>query len=246
MKLEGRTCVFAGATGAIGRGAVKALVEAGMNVVMVTHNPDSAKDIIDSLSYAKGKCIAMSNEHGDDAVFGDVEKMFGSVDVIINKTGGFDAPQSLDELTDEDLSKKLNHQVAGLFKMIKGALPYLEKSKAGRIIVCASAGAQDGYLGENIIDSIARGGVISMTYALARELAAKNITVNCIAASGVINDHPPRNEKMFDVNSIAADIPVGHIGTADEFGAAVQYLASEEAGFVTGQVINLSGGLHIG
>ena len=244
--LKGRTCVFAGATGDIGKGAVRALCEGGMNVVMVTHNPDSAKAIIDELAGLPGQCVAMSNANGDDAVFGDVYERFGSVDVVINKTGGFDDPVPYDQLTTEDLTKKLNHQVAGSFNMLKGAMPYLEKSKAGRVIFMASAGAQDGFLGENIIDSIARGGVISMTYALAREFIPKNITVNCIAATGIINDHPPRNEKMLDSNNLIPMIPMGRLGSNAEYGAAVAYLASEEAGFVTGQIINLSGGIHIG
>ena len=246
MKLEGRTCVFAGATGMIGRGAVRAMCEMGMNVVMVTHNPDSAASIIASLEGLPGKAVAVSNAKGDDAVFADIEAQFGSVDVIINKTGGFDAPVHTADLDPEELSKKLNHQITSVFKMIQCALPYLERSKAPRIILTASAGAQNGFAGENIADSISRGGVISMTYALARDLMDKGITVNCIAASGIVNDHPPRSEKNLDSEKLVGCIPMGRIGTSDEFGAAVAYLASEESGFVTGQVINLSGGLVIG
>ena len=246
LTLKGRTCVFAGATGLIGRGAVKAMCEAGMNVVMVTHSPDSAQDIIESLGEYKDHCIALSNANGDDAVFDEVVEKFGSVDVVINKTGGFDSPVPFAEIDAETLSRKLNHQITGSFKMVQAALPYLEKSKAGRVILMANAGAQDGFTGENIADSIARGGVITMTYCLARELAPKGITVNCIAATGIVNDHPPRSEKNLDSEKLLPLIPVGHIGTNDEFGAAVQYLVSEEAAFVTGQVINLSGGLHIG
>ena len=246
MKLEGRTCVFAGATGQIGRGAVRAMCELGMNVVMLTHNPDSAAEIIASLEGLPGKAIAISNSKGDDAVYDDVVARFGSVDVVINKTGGFDAPVHAADLDPEELSKKLNHQITNVFKMVKGALPYLEKSKAPRIILTASAGAQNGFLGENIADSISRGGVISMTYALARDLMDKGITVNCIAATGIVNDHPPRSEKNLDSEKLVSSIPMGRIGTNEEFGAAVAWLASEEAGFVTGQVISLSGGLVIG
>ena len=246
LSLAGRTCVFAGATGMVGRGAVRAMVEAGMNVVMVTHNPDSAAEIIRSLEGLPGRCVAISNAKGDAEVFADVAEMFGSVDVVISNTGGFNAPKALEDITVEELEKKVKHQLLGAFEMVKGALPYLEKSKAPRILLMASAGAQDGFTGENICDSIARGAVISMTYCLARELAPKGITVNCIAKSGIINDHPPRNAEHFDCESIKDRIPLGFIGGNDNFGAAVAYLASEEGGFVTGQVLNLSGGLHIG
>lgn len=244
--LEGRTCVFAGATGAIGYGAVKAMCQAGMNVVMVTHDPSSASEIIASLEGTPGKCIAMSNKLSDTEIFAEVEKQFGSVDVIIVKTGSFNAVRPIEEITAAEVGDKLQHQIVGAYNMAHSALPYLKKSKAGRIIFCASAGAQDGFDGENIADSIARGATISMTYTFARSLLSSGTTVNCIAASGMINDHPPKSENDFDVASVADRIPIGHIGTADEFGAVVAYLASEEAGFVTGQVINLSGGIHIG
>lgn len=246
LTLAGRTCVFAGATGMVGRGAVRAMVEAGMNVVMVTHNPDSASEIIKSLEGQPGRCVAISNAKGDAEVFADAAEMFGGVDVVISNTGGFNAPKKLEDISTEELEKKVKHQLLGAFEMVQKALPYLEKSKAPRVILMASVGAQDGFIGENICDSIARGAVISMTYCLARELADRSITVNCIAKSGIVNDHPAQKPEHFDCESIKDRIPLGFIGSNDNFGAAVAYLASEEGGFVTGQVLNLSGGLHIG
>lgn len=246
MTLAGRTCVFAGATGMVGRGAVRALVEAGMNVVMVTHNPDSAKEVIASVEGLPGCCMAMGNERDDSEIYKDVEAKFGSVDVIISNTGGFNAPKKFEDITTEELMKKINHQVSGAVHMIKQALPYLEKSKAPRILLMSSVGAQDGFAGENLCDSVARGAVISLTYCLAREFASRAITVNCIAKSAVVNDHPPKGPEDLDTAPLAGKVPLGRIGSNDEFGAAVAYLASEEAGFVTGQVLNLSGGLHIG
>lgn len=151
-----------------------------------------------------------------------------------------------EDISDELLNEKLSHQVTEPYNMVRAALPYLKKSAAPRIVFAVNGGALDGYAGENMADSIANGGVISMTYALARALAHHRITVNCIARSGMINDHTPELATDFDVASIARDIPLGHIGTNDEFGALVQYIVSEEAGYVTGHVFNLTGGLHIG
>lgn len=243
--LENRTCVFAGATGNIGRGAVRALAEGGMNVVMVTHNPAGAAAIIEEMQNLPGRVVAMSNANGDGAVFGDVEKEFGSVDVVINTTGGLDAVADFEKVNPDHLDEKLSHQVTEPFKMVQAAMPFLKKSSAGRVILTATEGAVDGFTGENIIDSIARGGVLTMTRALARLLADQGITVNCIARSGMINDHEPQRATDYDVRSIEDQIPVGHAGTADEFGALVAYIASVESGFVTGQIFHLSGGLHI-
>lgn len=217
-----------------------------MNVVMVTHNPEGAADIVRELEGYPGKVVAMSNENGDGAVFGDIEKQFGSIDVVINTIGSMDSVEPVSEITEEKLNEKLIHQVTLPFMMMKAAIPYLEKSRAPRIIFTSTAGAVDGFEGENVADSIARGGILSATYALARELASRRITVNCIARSGMINDHEPRSEKDFDVKTVEKRIPVGHIGTAEEFGALVAYIASEESAFVTGHIFNLSGGIHMG
>ena len=246
LTLDKRTCVFAGATGAIGRGAVRSLAENGMNVVMVTHNPQAAQKLAEELSECPGKVVAVSNENGDASALQSAYDLFGSVDVVINTTGAMEKVQPVSAIRREQLNEKLSHQVTDPFMMIQAALPYLEKSQAGRIILLTTAGAQDGFEGENIVDSIARGGVITMVYALARMLAEKKITVNAIARSGMINDHEPQKETDYDVNRILEQIPLQRTGTAEEFGAMVAYLASEEAGFVTGQILGLSGGIHIG
>lgn len=230
----------------IGRGAVKALVEAGMNVVMVSHSVKVGEEIAKSLKGTGGQCVALSNENGDSSVFGYVAERFGSIDVVICNSGKLEAVKPIEEITREELSQKVMHQVAGAFDVVQKAIPYLEKSSAGRVIFMASAGAQDGFQGENFCDSVARGAVISMTYCFARVLANRGITVNCIARSGIVNDNAPHDPSNYDTESVRDLIPVGYIGTNDEFGAAVAYLASEEAGFLTGQVLNLSGGLHIG
>ena len=144
--LQGRTCVFAGATGMVGRGAVQALVEAGMNVVMVTHNPDSAKEVVAAMEGKPGRCLAMSNDKDDSLIYQDVEEMFGSVDVIISNTGSFDAPKRFEEITAEEMTGKMNHQVIGAMTMVQKALPFLERSKAPRVLLMASVGAQDGFV----------------------------------------------------------------------------------------------------
>lgn len=244
--LAGRTCVFAGATGNIGRGAVRALAESGMNIVMVTHNPAAAEEICNAFGNCAGRVVAISNKNGDAAALSQSEQMFGSVDVVINSTGGLHKVETPEQITAQILNERLSHQVTEPFLMMQAAIPYLEKSKHARMILVTSTGALDGFPGENMADSIARGGIITMTYCLARELASKKITVNCVTRGGMVNDHEPCDEDDYDVTSIAKEIPIGHIGTADEFGALLAYIASEEAAFVTGHVFNLSGGIHIG
>lgn len=246
LTLKGRTCVFAGATGNIGRGAVEALAKAGMNVIMVTHNPESAGNIVSEMKRFKGQVVAMSNDSSNEEIFKKIVSVFGSLDVVITTTGGLMTVMKPEDISNELLDEKLHHQVTEAYSMVRAAIPYLKNSEHGRVIFATSGGALDGFPGENIADSIARGGVVSMTYAFARVLADHKITVNCIARSGMINDHELKAVNDFDVAAIADRIPVRHIGTSEEFGAMVEYIVSEEADFVTGHVFNLTGGLYIG
>lgn len=246
LTLAGRTAVFAGATGLIGRGAVRKMAEKGMNVIMVTHDPSSAQDIVDDCAGLPGKVEAVSNENTNAEIMEQVAEDYGSVDVIISSTGDMAEPQAVDDIDLDTLNDRLNHKITSVLDMIQAALPYLRESSHGRIILTASAGALDGSETENTMDEIAGGGVISMTYALARELADENITVNCIARSGMINDHNPVDEGVLDISSYEDTIPTGHAGTAEEYGGLVEYIASEEADNTTGNVFNLSGGLTIG
>ena len=246
MKLSGRTCVFAGATGQIGRGAVKALAEKGMNVVMVTHNPDAAGDVVGQMKGYPGQVIAVSNSVGDSEIFRHAENLFGSVDAVISSTGGLQSRNLPEDISDDKLDAKLHHQITEPFHMVREALPYLKRSRNPRILFVSTVGALDGFREEGIEDSIAGGGVISMTYALARVLADRGITVNCIARGGMINDHTPSGKEDYYAARIEHMIPAGHAGTADEFGALAAYILSEEADYVTGHVFNLTGGLYIG
>lgn len=244
--LRGRTCVFAGATGTLGKGAVKELAEGGMNVVMVTHEPASAKEIVEEFAGKPGVVTAVSNTIPEAEMFRQIRERFGSVDVVINSTGGMNAPCEVEDVDTQELVGKLEHQVAAPFHMVQAALPFLKESRCGRVILTTTAGAINGFEEENIVDSISRGSVVTMTRALARVLAKAQITVNCVARSGMVNDHEPASAKEYDSRTIEDKVPLGHLGTPEEYGALIAYIASEEASFTTGQVFDLSGGLRIG
>ncbi|NTV91158.1 MAG: SDR family oxidoreductase [Clostridiales bacterium] len=242
LTLEGRIAIITGGTGFQGEGIVEALAKSGMTVVMITHNMERATKMIEALGEYGKYCLALSNEKGDDAVVEDVYERFGSVDVIITNHGMPEIKKPIAETTPEELTHKFEHQIIGSYKIIKRALPYLEKSKAGRIILVTNGGARSAVPGEGLGGNIVEGGIIYMAGSMARELAPKGITVNCIVKSGLLNDQPVKNPDGFDVNKYVDRIPMGRTGTAGEFGAAAAWLASEESGFVTGQVVRLDGG----
>ena len=118
-----RTAVMTGATGRIGTEAVKALAAMGINVVMVTHNPQAAEALSAACAGLPGEVVGMSNEAGDDAVFDDVYERFGSVDILIPNHSAPDSTDPPEEVKAEDIEKKFRHQVVNTFKMIKRASP---------------------------------------------------------------------------------------------------------------------------
>lgn len=244
--LANRVCVFEGATGNICRMAVKALAENGMNVVMLTHQQKKAEAVLEMCRDLPGKVIVKSNTADRKKILDEIEHEFGSIDVLINKTGGMDNVLPIDKISAEYLNEKLTHQITNTFNMIQDILPYLKKSSAPRIILSTTAGALDGFTGENLADSIARGGVNTMICSLARLLADDRITVNGIAMSGILTDHVPDPQRDLDTSALLDRIPLGHIGTAEELAALITYIASTESGFTTGHIFDMTGGIHVG
>lgn len=240
--LHGRTCVFAGGTGKLGAQAVRELAASGMNVVLLTHNTSRAEQIVAELHDLPGHICTLFDGDGTDPYM-EVEKRFGSVDVVINAMGSMESPMLIEAISEVYLDFKIQHQIKDVFRMVQQAIPYLKNSREGRIILTATCGADTGFAGENLLDSMTRGSTIALTKALAGMLAAERITVNCIARSGMESDHGKEREAGFDPASILRSIPLGRLGSAAEYAALIGYLASEESGFLTGQILHLGGGL---
>lgn len=246
--LKGRTCVFAGATAGDGVAAVKALCAGGMNVVMMTHNAERARALVEevnALGYA-GKCAAVgATENGpaeeDPATYAALEKEYGSVDVIISNTGttGLSAP--MEELTDEELMHTVRHLVTGAFNMLKAALPALRRSKAPRVIFMTTAEGVRGGVHESFANAVAKGAVRSLALNAAARLAKEGITVNCVAKGAI-----PRVEGIgpgeADPAELLPSVPMGRLGRPEDLAELICYLASEESAYVTGQTVGLDGG----
>lgn len=240
--LQGRTCVFAGGAGNLGAQAVRELAAGGMNVALLTHNTARVEQFAAELRDLPGHICALRDDAGVDP-YAEAEKRFGSVDVVINATGSMEIPMPVEAISEAYLDFKIQHQIKDVFRMVQQAIPYLKKSRAGRIILTATCGADTGFVGENLLDSMTRGSTIALTKTLAGILAADAITVNCIARTGLEEDHEKERETDFDPLSILKDIPLGRLGSAAEYAALIDYLASEESGFMTGQILRLGGGL---
>ncbi|MCD8014900.1 MAG: SDR family oxidoreductase [Lachnospiraceae bacterium] len=254
--LKGRTCVFSGASGGDGVAAVKALCQGGMNVVIMTHQPAQAAGLVEELQKLNypGKCIAMQDGEvqnppvSDEEVYRQINEIFGSIDVIISNTGGDGFEDSIDTVDTETLQKEVGHLLGGSYSMLKCALPYLRKSSSPRVIFMTTVeGARGGKL-ESFTNAVGKGAVLSLTKNCAARLAPEGIAVNCIQkgaitrlqGNGAISD--PRWK---DTTTMLPYIPMGRMGTPEDLASAICFLASEEASYITGTVLDVSGGLSL-
>lgn len=243
--LTGRTCVFSGSDGVVTR----ELLKSGMNVALLTHNMERVQRSIDEMGELGKNCIAVQCEadipEDVENAYRTVYERFGSIDVVIPKHTGAPKQKDVSEYTLEELKGDMGIIVGGSFNMVQKALPYLEKSKAGRVILMSAPGCLTADSEEPLTNAISRGAIVSMTYALAARLATCGITVNSIAFGGYVQTHG-KEPTAEQISAVASKVPVGRVGESEDLAAAVCYLASEEAGFVTGEVFNLNGGMHVG
>lgn len=254
--LSGRTCIFAGASGGDGVEAVKALCQGGMNVVMMTHQPAQAQRLLDeiaSLGYP-GKCVAVQDGNAqnppipDEEVFRQVAEQFGTIDVVISNTGGDGFEDSIDSVDQKQLLREVDHLLGGSYNMLKCALPYLRKSSAPRVIFMTTVeGVRGGKL-ESFTNAVAKGAVLALAKNCAARLAPEGINVNCISKGAIERLAPPPHPgaPVFkDMAALLPFIPQGRMGTPKDLANAICYLASEESAYVTGTVLDLSGGLSL-
>jgi NAD(P)-dependent dehydrogenase (short-subunit alcohol dehydrogenase family) len=251
--LKGRTAVFAGATAGDGRETVKTLCAGGMNVVMMTHNRAAAEELTAEIKAAgaPGECAFYVGGHGElpaeesPAVYEEIQSRFGSVDVVIANTGADGHRDSVETLAPEELERSLNHLAVGAFRMLQTALPYLKQSKAPRVILMSTVEGVHGGTQESLANAIAKGAVASLALNAAARLAPMGITVNCIAKGAI-----PRMEGVRPGDPDPADrlasIPLGRLGCPKDLAEAVAFLASEESAYLTGQILELSGGVQLG
>ncbi|MBE6125930.1 MAG: SDR family oxidoreductase [Erysipelotrichaceae bacterium] len=242
LTLKGRTCVIAGGTGNMAIKTVYELLEQGMNVALLSHFPEKCQQIVKYSENCPGRCEAYGNEKTMEETLKEIHDEFGSIDVFISKTGILEKPVLFEEIDPEKLNELFDRQVTNIVRTVQLMLPYLKTSRAPRIILFTTIGSFTGYRKENLMDSIVKGAVNSLILNLAETLAEESITVNGVCISGFIQDH---NGEGLDSVTMLNDIPLGRLGNENDFAAAVEYLVSEEAGFITGEIIKLNGGMGL-
>ncbi len=244
-----KTVIVTGGSRGIGKAIVYAFANAGYNVILnYNQSEQSAKNIVDDLKDCKGIVemfkADVSKREEVDAMIEYVNKEFGGIDVVVNNAG-VSHVGLFDETTEEDFRRVIDVNLMGVFNVTQSALKECMLSKKDGVIINISSIWGISGASCEVAYSASKAGVIGLTKGLAKELAPSNITVNAIAPGAIATDMIYKEYSEKEIETIEKDIPMGRLGTPIEIANLALYLASDNARYITGQVISPNGGMVI-
>jgi 3-oxoacyl-[acyl-carrier protein] reductase len=247
FSLKDKVALVTGASQGIGRATSLALAEAGAKVAVAARSADKLASLVTEIESAGGAALAVPMDVADAAqVKGGFQQSlakFGKLDILVNNAAITRDTLAL-RMKLEDWEAVLRTNLTGAHLCIQQALGAMLKQRGGRIINLTSVVAETGNAGQaNYVAS--KAGLIGLTRAIAVEVASRNITVNAVAPGFITTPMTdPLSQEIKD--KMKSLIPLGRFGTDRDVAAAIVFLASDEAGYITGQVLDVNGGLHAG
>jgi 3-oxoacyl-[acyl-carrier protein] reductase len=247
MLLKGQVALVTGAAQGIGAAVVLELVRQGATVIGTDINEEGAKRINASLAEAgaQGRGIVMDvrDTAQVEAVIELIEKEFGGVYVLVNNAG-ITRDNLAMRMKDEEWDMVIETNLKSVFRLSRAVMRGMMKARAGRIINVSSVVGHAGNAGQaNYCAS--KAGVTGLSRSLARELGSRNITVNCVAP-GFIDTSMTKALEEKQRAALVANVPLGRLGTPEDVAAAVGFLASPAAAYITGATIHVNGGMYMG
>jgi 3-oxoacyl-[acyl-carrier protein] reductase len=246
FSLKDKVAVVTGASQGIGRDTALALAQAGAKVAVAARSEEKLAALVTEIEAAGSTALAVKMDVADadqvKAGFKQVIEKFGRLDILVNNAAITRDGLSM-RMKQDDWEAVLKTNLTGAHVCIQQALSSMMRARAGRIINISSVVAQSGNAGQaNYV--AAKAGLIGLTKAIAIEIASRNITVNAVAPGFI---ETPMTDVLPDKvkEELKTRIPLGRMGSAREVAAAIVFLASDEAGYITGHVLNVNGGMHL-
>ena len=245
MLLDGKTALVTGASRGIGRAIALRLAAEGARVAInYAGNVKAAEEVKAAVEAAGGAAILCQADISDsaavEAMVADVVKEFGTIDILVNNAG-ITRDTLLMRMKDEDFAKVLDTNLKGVFYCTKAVAKLMMKKRSGRIVNMASVVGLVGNAGQTNY-AAAKAGVIGFSKSAARELASRGITVNVVAPGFIGTDMTADLPESVKEKALS-DIPLGRAGQPEDVANAVLFLASDQASYITGQVVHVDGGM---
>ena len=247
ISLDGRVAMVTGASQGIGRACAVALAKAGAQVALAARNATKLAEVAAEIEAAGGRAMPfemdLASEDSIKAVAKAAIAHYGKIEILVNN-GGITRDNLMLRMKLADWNAVLQTNLTGAFLLTQAASSSMLKARWGRIINISSVVGETGQAGQANY-AASKAGLIGLTMSLARELASRNITVNAVAP-GYIST--PMTEVLNDQqrSAMLTQIPLDRAGTPEDVASAVVFLASDQASYITGHVLDVNGGLHMG
>ena len=247
MSINGKTALITGGSRGIGRAIALRLAKEGVRIaVNYKTNEEAAQWVVNAVEEMGGEAIAVGGDVSQSAEVEDMVKQvldsWGSVDILVNNAGIIH-DSLLMRMTEEVWDDVVNTNLKGTFNCTKAVLRFMVRQRWGRIINVVSVVGLEGNPGQSNY-AASKAGVIAFSRSIAKEVASRNITVNAVApgyiSTEIVADLSPEFKEL-----ILSRIPQNRFGTVDDVANMVSYLASGEAGYITGEVIRVDGGIEL-
>ena len=245
MQFEGKVALVTGASRGIGRAVAIRLAKSGAKIaVNYAGNQAAAEEVKQIIEQNGGEAILVqadiSNAESVDAMVAAVMEAFGRIDILVNNAG-ITRDTLLMRMKEADWNAVIQTNLTGVFYVTKAVSKIMMKQRYGKIVNMSSVVGLMGNAGQANY-AAAKAGVIGFTKSMAKELAARNITVNAIAPGFIATDMTAvLSDKVKE--DLATKIPMGRLGEADDIASAVLFLVSDSASYITGQTLNVDGGM---
>ncbi|MGN1356874.1 MAG: 3-oxoacyl-ACP reductase FabG [Succinivibrionaceae bacterium] len=243
MSFENKVVLVTGASRGIGRAIAQAFALKGAKVVGTATSESGASRISEYLGEAGcGKVLNVTDQASIDALFADIKSLYGDVDILVNNAG-ITRDNLFMRMKDEEWEDIISTNLSSVYRLSKAVIRAMMKKRSGRIISISSVVGKMGNAGQTNY-SAAKAGIIGFTRSLAREVASRGITVNAVAPGFIATD---MTDSLSDEvkAGILAGVPAGKLGAPEDIANAVLFLADDASGYITGETINVNGGMFM-